>query len=71
MTLLITPPTHHTKSMSSISQLLLTRPNLDETLNVGSLEQLEQIPMVTVTFVHETFVLATSVHIRNMLLTQL
>ena len=34
-------------------------------LKVGSWEHLEQIPTVTMTFVQETFVLATFVHIRN------
>ena len=40
-------------------------PDFDQTLNVGTWEPLEQIPTVTVTFVHATFVLATYVHIRN------
>ena len=45
-------------------------PNFDETLTVGSLELLEQIPTVTVTFVQAifvqaTFVLVTFIHIRN------
>ena len=40
-------------------------PDSDETLQIGSLEHLEQIPTETVTFVHATFALATFVHIRN------
>ena len=44
--------------------------DFDQTLNLRSLEHLEQIPTVTVTFVRATFVratfvLATFVHIRN------
>ena len=39
--------------------------NCDQTLKVGSLEHLEQIPIVRVTFVPAIFVLATFVHIRN------
>ena len=38
--------------------------DFDQTLKVGSWDQLEQIPTVTVTFVQATFVLATFVHIR-------
>ena len=34
-------------------------------MQVGSLEHLEQVPTVTVTFVQTTYVLATFVHIRN------
>ena len=49
--------------MLAISQLLLT--DFDKTLNIGSLEHLEQIPTVTVTFVQTTFVLMTVVHIRK------
>ena len=33
--------------------------NFDQNLNVGSLEHLEQIPTVTMTFVRETFVMPT------------
>ena len=40
-------------------------PKLDETLTVGSWEDLEQIPTVRLTFVKATFVLATFVTIRN------
>ena len=40
-------------------------PNFDETLKVASWEHLEQIPTIKLTFVQATFVLATSVHIRN------
>ena len=40
-------------------------PNFDETLKVGSWEHLEQIPIVMMTFVKATVVLATLVHIRN------
>ena len=39
--------------------------DFDETLQVGSWDHLEQIPIVTVTFVQVTFVLATFVHMRN------
>ena len=39
--------------------------NFDKTLKVGSWEQLEQLPTVTVTFVQATFVLAAFVHITN------
>ena len=42
-------------------------PNFDQTLMVGSWDPLEQIPTVTVTLVQATFVLATFVHIRNIL----
>ena len=44
-------------STAGVSQLLL---DFDETLKVGSLEHLEQIPTVKVTFVQATFV-----YIRN------
>ena len=60
------PPTTTTtteNSMSAISQLFLTR--FDQTLKIGSLDHLEQIPSVIVTFVHATFVHVTFVHIRN------
>ena len=40
-------------------------PDFDQTLNIGSWEHLEQIPTVTMTFVHATFVLPTFVHIRT------
>ena len=42
-------------------------PNLTstQTLKVGSLEHLEQIPTVMVTFVQAIFVLATFIHTRN------
>ena len=39
--------------------------DFDENLKVASLERLEQIPTVTVTFFQATFVLLTFVHIRN------
>ena len=38
-------------------------PDFDQTLNVGTWEPLEQIPTVTVTFVHATFVLVTYISI--------
>ena len=44
-----------------------SRINLFVCLNVGSWEHLEEIPTVSVTFVQATFVLATFVHIRNIL----
>ena len=40
-------------------------PDFDETLKVISCEHLEEIPTVTVTFVHATLVLAIFVYIRN------
>ena len=40
-------------------------PHFDQTLNLGSWEQLEQISTVMGIFVQATFVLATFVHIRN------
>ena len=40
-------------------------PDFDQTLKEGSWDHLSQIPTVTVTFVHATFVLETLVHIRN------
>ena len=40
-------------------------PDFDQTLQEGSWDHLSQIPTVTVTFVHATFVLETLVHIRN------
>ena len=40
-------------------------PDFDQTLNIGTWEPLEQIPTVTATFVHKTFVQVTFVHMRN------
>ena len=40
-------------------------PDLDQTLNKGSWEHIQQITTVTTTFVQETFVLWTFVHISN------
>ena len=40
-------------------------PNFNQTLNKGSWDHLQQIPTMTMTFVKATFVMATSVHIRN------
>ena len=42
-------------------------PDFDQTLKVGSWEPLEEIPTAIVSFVQATFVLATFVHIRNIL----
>ena len=47
------PP--HKLNVSNIS--VVTLPDFDQTLKVGSWEYLEQIPIVTVTFVQATFVL--------------
>ena len=41
------------------------RPYLDQTLNKGSWEHIQQITTVTMTFVQATFVLGTFVHISN------
>ena len=43
----------------------ISGPDYDETLKIGSLEHLEQIPTVTATFVQATFVNVAFVHIRN------
>ena len=40
-------------------------PDLDQTLNKGSWEYLQQITIVTTTFVQASFVLGTFVHISN------
>ena len=40
-------------------------PDFDQTLKVGSWNPLKRMQTVMVTFVHETFVQATFVHIRN------
>ena len=40
-------------------------PDFDETLKVDSWEHIEQIPTIKLTYVKATFVLVTSVHIRN------
>ena len=40
-------------------------PDFDQTLNKGSLEQIQQITTVTTTFVQATFFLGTFVHISN------
>ena len=54
--------THHRKlNANNICYLL----DSDQTLKVGSCDNLEQIPTVTVIFVQATFVLATFVYIRN------
>ena len=57
--LLCTPTTTTTHNC----KLFLTQ--FDQTLKIGSLNHLEQIPSVTVTYVHATFVYVTFVHIRN------
>ena len=58
-----TTTTHcHKLNVSNISAVI-TR--FDQTWKIGSLDHLEQIPSVTVTFVHATFVHVTFVHIRN------
>ena len=43
----------------------ISGPDYDETLKIGSLEHLEQIPTVMLTFVKATFVLVTFVHFRK------
>ena len=58
---------HHPRQTQCRQYLSCYWPNFDQTLNVGSWEHLEEIPNVTVTFVQATFVLATFVHIRNIL----
>ena len=40
-------------------------PDFDQTLKIGSWDHLKQIPIVMMTFAQATFVLATSVHMRN------
>ena len=57
--------TLHKLNVSNISAVI--DPILIKTLKVASWEHLEQIPTVTVTFVPATFLLATIVHIRNIL----
>ena len=57
-----TPPTPQTQCRQYLSCYW---PDFDETLKVASLEHLEQIPSIKLTFVQATFVLATIVHIRN------
>ena len=64
-----TPPTHPTQTQCQ-QYISCYLPDFYETLKVGSLEHLGQIPTVTVTFVkaifvQATFVLLTFVHIRN------
>ena len=59
--------THHPPPPKTQCQQYLSYycPNFDQTLKVGSLEHLEEIPSVTVTFVQASFVLGTFVYIRN------
>ena len=57
---------HHTLTGTQCWQYLSCYwPDLDQTLNKGSLEHIQQITTVTTTFVQTTFVLGTFVHIRN------
>ena len=58
-----TTTTHRRKLNVSNISAVITR--FDQTWKIGSLDHLEQIPSVTVTFVHATFVHVTFVHIRN------
>merc|ERR1712013_805318 len=46
-------------------------PDLDQTLNKGSWEQIQQITTVTTTFVQATFVLGTFVHVSNINISKL
>ena len=46
-------------------------PDLDQTLNKGSWEHIQQITTVTTTFVQATFVLGTFVHISNISISKL
>ena len=46
-------------------------PDLDQTLNKGSLEHIQLITTVTTTFVQATFVLGTFVHINNISISKL
>ena len=55
-------------SISTISQHW---PDLDQTLNKGSWEHLQQITTVTTTFVQATIVLGTFVHISNISISKL
>ena len=59
--------THHQPPLQTQGQQYLSsyRPDFDQALKVGSLDHLEQILIVTVTFDWTTFVLATFVHFRN------
>ena len=56
------PPPPQTQRQQYLNCYL---PDFDQTLNVGSWDPHEQIPTVKATFVQETFVLATCVHIRK------
>ena len=62
---------HHISCGSSTTQTLRQQylscywPDLDQTLNKGSWENIQQIKSVTKTFVQVTFVLGTFVHISN------
>ena len=58
------PPPTQTQCQQYLS---CYQPDFDETLKVRSREHLEQIPTVTETHVRATFVLATFVHIMNIL----
>ena len=68
------PPTtthHHPPPTTTTTQTLRQQylscywPDLDQTLNKGSWEHIQQITTVTTTFVQATFVLGTFVHISN------
>ena len=56
------PPTTQTQCWQYLSCYC---PDVDQTLRVGSMENLEQIPTVMMTFVQATFVGTTFVHISN------
>ena len=57
----VTRTTTRTTRRTPTKYLSCYWPDFDQTLIVGTWEPLEQIPTVTVTFVHATFVLATYV----------
>ena len=60
------PPTTTTTTQTLRQQYLSCYwPDLDQTLNKGSWEHIQQITTVTTTFVQATFVLGTFVHISN------
>ena len=61
------PPTHPPYQQLMFRQQYLSCywPDLDQTLNKGSWEHIQQIRTVTSTFVQATFVLGTLVHISN------
>ena len=56
---------HHHKELLDQQYLNCYLPNFDETLKVGSWEDLKQIPTVRLTFVQAIFVLATFVQVKN------